>query len=114
MDWVNSFYKQNGYLEYDAVTRLGVSSAINFIKRQLVNENCTYLGKCCVDQRIIAQVESALEECIITGSYLDASTILPSVMSEEDVSEILAVILKPNKLKITQLFGTTSILLELN
>lgn len=55
-DWVESFYRQNGYLEYDAVARLGVGSPINFIKRQLANENCTYLGKCCVDERIIDQV----------------------------------------------------------
>lgn len=107
-DWVASFYKQNGYLEYDAVTRLGVSATTNFIKRQLAAENCTYLSKCCVDQRIIGQVDAALEECISTGSFLDASSILPSVMAEEDISEILSVILKPNKLKSTQLFGTTS------
>lgn len=53
-------------------------------------------------------MESSLEECIATGSYLDATTILPSAMVEEDIADILAVILKPNKLKITQLFGTTS------
>lgn len=54
------------------------------------------------------QIESALEECIVTGTYLDASTILPSIMSEEDIAEILAIVVKPNKQKSTQLFGTTS------
>lgn len=54
------------------------------------------------------QIESALEECIATGTYLDASTILPSIMSEEDIADIIAVVLKPNKQKSTQLFGTTS------
>lgn len=106
-DWVDVFYKQNGYLEYDAVARLGVSAPLNFIKRQLATQDCTYLKKCCVDQRIIGQIEAALEECIVTGSYLDASTILPSIMSEEDIADIIAVVLKPNKQKSTQLFGTT-------
>src|SRR5262249_13189744 len=110
---------------------------MSFIKRQLATSDCTYLKKCCVDQRIIGQVkslaglavktvieistitkclnlifilqiESALEECISTGTYLDASTILPSIMSEDDVADIIAVVLKPNKQKSTQLFGTTS------
>lgn len=106
--YVDSFYKQNGYLEYDAVARLGVTTPLNFIKKQLANENCTYLKKCCVDQRIIEQIESALEECITSGTYLDALTILPSVMTEDDVSDILGVVLKPNRRKATQLFGTTS------
>lgn len=106
-DWVDVFYKQNGYVEYDAVARLGVSAPLNFIKKQLAMQDCTYLKKCCVDQRIIGQIEAALEECIVTGSYLDASTILPSIMSEEDIADIIAVVLKPNKQKSTQLFGTT-------
>lgn len=110
------------------MARLGVAAPLNFIKRQLAAQECTYLKKCCVDQRIIGQVnmttfrlpttfsfhspfsqiESALEECIATGTYLDASTILPSIMSEEDIADIIAVVLKPNKQKSTQLFGTTS------
>lgn len=56
----------------------------------------------------LSQIESALEECIATGTYLDASTILPSIMSEEDIADIIAVVLKPSKQKSTQLFGTTS------
>lgn len=61
---MDSFYKQNGYLEYDAVARLGVSSPMNFVKRQLANENCTYLSKCCVDQRIISQVNIQIKNKI--------------------------------------------------
>ena len=106
--WVESFYKQNGYLEYDAVERLGVTSPIVFIKRQLANENCKYLSKCCVDQRIISQMESALTECISTGSFLEASTVLPSVMLEDDISEVLQAALTPDILKATKLFETTS------
>lgn len=59
-EWVDSFYKQNGYLEYDAVARLGVTAPQAFIKRQLAGEACTFLSKCCVDQRIIGQVNQNL------------------------------------------------------
>lgn len=106
-DWVDSFYKQNGYLEYDSVSRLGVSDPKSFIKRQLGNEKITFLGKCCVGNRIIDQIESALDECLSTGTYLDASTILPSIMAEEDIEQLLDVVLTPAKQKLTLLFGTT-------
>lgn len=106
-DWVESFYRQNGYLEYDGVNRLGVSDAKSFIKRHLANEKLSFLSKCCVGQRLIDQIESSLDESIASGSYLDASTILPSIMAEEDIEQLLLLILTPAKRKQTLLFGTT-------
>ncbi|XP_031634719.1 E3 UFM1-protein ligase 1 homolog [Contarinia nasturtii] len=106
-DWVESFYKQNSYLEYDAVNRLGVSDAKGFIKRTVGDESITFLSKCCVDQRILDQIESSLDECISTGSYLEVGTILPSIMTEEDIEGIIAAVLTPTKQKQTLLFGTT-------
>lgn len=106
-EWIESFYRQNGYLEYEAVNRLGVSDAKSFIKRHLGNEKLTFLSKCCVGQRIIDQVESSLDESISSGSYLDAATILPSIMAQEDTEQLLAAILTPAKQKLTILFGST-------
>lgn len=106
-DWVDSFYRQNGYLEYDGVNRLGVSDAKSFIKRHLANEKLTFLSKCCVGPRLIDQIESSLDESIASGSYLDASTILPSIMAEEDIEQLLLLVLTPNKQRQTLLFGTT-------
>lgn len=106
-EWVNSFYRQNGYLEYDAVARLGVSDPKTFIKRQLAGETLTFLDRCCVGNRIIDHIESALDECIASGSYLDASTVLPSIMGEEDVEQLLAKVLTSSKQKLTLLFGST-------
>lgn len=106
-DWVESFYKQNCHLEYDAVNRLGVSDAKGFIKRTIGNESITFLSKCCVGQRILDQIESSLDECISTGSYLEVGSILPSIMSEEDIEGVIAAVLTPIKQKQTILFGTT-------
>lgn len=106
-DWVESFYRQNGYLEYDGVHRLGVSDAKTFIKRHVTHEKLTFLSKCCVGQRLIDQIEASLDESIASGTYLDASTILPSIMSEEDIEQLLSLILTPAKQKQTLLFGTT-------
>lgn len=106
-DWVESFYRQNTYLEYDAVNRLGVSDAKGYIKRTIGNESITFLSKCCVGQRILDQIESSLDECISTGSYLEVGSILPSIMSEEDIEGVIAAVLTPTKQKQTLLFGTT-------
>lgn len=106
-DWVESFYRQNGYVEYDAVNGLGVSDAKSFIKRHATNETLTFLSKCCVGPRLIDQIESSLDESIASGSYLDAVTILPSSMAEEDIEQLLSLVLKPAKQKQTLLFGTT-------
>lgn len=106
-DWVESFFKQNSYLEYDAVNRLGVSDAKGYIKRTIVNEPITFLSKCCIGQRILDQIESSLDECISTGSYLEVGSILPSSMAEEDIEGVITAVLTPAKQKQTLLFGTT-------
>lgn len=106
-DWVDSFFRQNGYLEYEAVARLGVSDPKAFIKRQLAAETLTFLDRCCVGSRIIDHIESALDESISSGTYLDASTVLPTIMGEEDVEQLLAKMLTPSKQKMTLLFGST-------
>lgn len=107
IDWVDSFYKQNGYLEYDAVARLGLSDPKSFIKRQLAAEQLTFLDKCCIGSRIIDHIDSALDECIASATYLDASTVLPTIMVEEDIAQLLSKVLTPSKQKLTLLFGTT-------
>lgn len=109
--WVDAFWRQNGYVEYEAVARLGVTAPLTFVRRQLgTGEGVVYLGRCCVAQRLIGQVEAALEECIATGSYLDATTVLPSAIGEEDVVAILALCLTASgsgAQKATQVFGAT-------
>ncbi|XP_055843123.1 E3 UFM1-protein ligase 1 homolog [Episyrphus balteatus] len=88
-DWVNSFYKQNSFLEYDAITKLGISDAKQFIKQYFPNEEMVYLKKCAVGSKIIdLTLVSALNECKATNSYVDLSTILPSNMYDEDIEEL--------------------------
>lgn len=93
-DWVTSFYKQNGFLEYEAISKLGISDAKQFIKQCFPNEEILYLRKCAVGSKIIdLTLISALNECAATNSYVDLSTILPSNMSDEDIEELFQSIL---------------------
>lgn len=105
IEWVKTFFKQNGYLEYDSVKALGVGDPIQFIRKQLGDEKLTFLEKCVVGQRVVDQVESTLEESISTSSFLDVSTILPSAISEEDVEKLIQLVLTPNKHRLTQVFS---------
>lgn len=105
-EWVRNFFKQNGYLEYESVTALGVGDPKPFIQKQLSSEKLTFLEKCVVGQRIIDQVESTLEESIATSSFLDISTILPSVIGDQDIEKLIQVVLTPSKQRLTQIFGS--------
>lgn len=110
-EWVRNFFKQNGYLEYESVTALGVGSDPKpFIQKQLSGEKLTFLEKCVVGQRIIDQVESTLEESIATSTFLDISTILPSVIGEQDIEKLIQVVLTPSKQRLTQIFGGSLII----
>lgn len=110
-DWVKSFYKQNGYLEV-TLPGLGVSDPKSFIQSQLSGEKFKQLSTVIVDQRIIDQVASSLEECITTSSYLDISTIVPQTFTEKDFDQLISLCLTPTMRKSTLLFGSTIITLK--
>ncbi|XP_063622057.1 E3 UFM1-protein ligase 1 homolog [Cydia splendana] len=105
-DWVMSFYKQNNYLEYDALSRLGISDPKGYVKRTLPNEDLTFLSSCALGSQIKQQLETALEECIASKSYLDVVSLLPSVLSDTDIENVLDELLKNNS-KATIVFENT-------
>lgn len=104
VEWVKNFYRQNGYLEYDAVVSLGISDPKTFIQKQLATEKITYFDKCAIGQRIIDQIDSSLEESIATSTFLDVSTILPSAIGDEDIEKLIQHVLTPSKQRLTQNF----------
>lgn len=107
-DWLRNFFKQNCYLEYESVIGLGITATDPkaFIQKQLSGEKLTFLNKCAIGQRIIDQVESTLEESIATNTFLDITSILPSIISDEDIEQLIQVVLTPSKQRLTQLFGS--------
>ncbi|KAL7728600.1 hypothetical protein ACLKA6_012596 [Drosophila palustris] len=87
-DWVNSFYKQNSFLEYEAINKLGITDAKAYIRKQFPNEQFLFLKRVALGAHLIdLTVVAALMECSATKQYLDLSTILPSNLSEEDIEE---------------------------
>ncbi|CAG9822394.1 unnamed protein product [Phaedon cochleariae] len=97
-DWVNQFYKQNGYLEYDALTRLGISDHKNYIKKQLASEEYKTLNSLIVSKNILERMEADIEECISSKSFLDMQSNLPSVFNQKDIEMVLDLILTGQRL----------------
>uniref|UniRef100_A0A8C9SDB9 E3 UFM1-protein ligase 1 n=1 Tax=Scleropages formosus TaxID=113540 RepID=A0A8C9SDB9_SCLFO len=85
--WVDSFLAQNKYLEFDALTRLGIPDPIGYIKKRFKSQKLLFLQATCVAQSIIDQVEASVEEAVSSGTWID--TMLPSCLSTEDTGILL-------------------------
>jgi len=94
-EWVNNFYKQNGFLgkgkynlisekvivsfvdyfilvvEYDALARLGISDGRTFVKKHFPNEKLLILRSAAVGPALLEQIEAAVEEAMATGKWVD-------------------------------------------
>nr|XP_034176081.1 E3 UFM1-protein ligase 1 homolog [Osmia lignaria] len=106
-EWVDNFYKQNGYLEYDALTRLGISDPPNFVKRHFPNENIIFLDSVAVGTNIMDQVDANIEEAVASGSFIDISPLLPSVFTDKDMEMLLKIAEKKMNSNNTRVFAKT-------
>lgn len=110
-EWVENFYKQNGYLEYDALTRLGISDPSGFVKRHFPNENMVFLKSVAVGTVVTDQVDANIEEVIATGSFIDLYPLLPSVFSDEDAELVIKLATKKIRVNV-HIFAKTVIVSE--
>ncbi|KAJ8275053.1 hypothetical protein COCON_G00096780 [Conger conger] len=92
--WVDSFLKQNGYLEFDALTRLGIPDPVNYIKKRFKTSKLLFLKAVCVGSAIVDQVEASVEEAVNSGNWTDLQPMLPSCLSPEDISILLNQVLR--------------------
>ncbi|CAI9164300.1 unnamed protein product [Rangifer tarandus platyrhynchus] len=87
--WVDSFLRQNGYLEFDALSRLGIPDAMSYIKKRYKTAQLLFLKAACVGQGLVDQVEASVEEAISSGTWVDTAPLLPSSLSVEDAAILL-------------------------
>ncbi|XP_066600181.1 E3 UFM1-protein ligase 1 homolog isoform X2 [Prorops nasuta] len=99
-EWVDNFYRQNGYLEYDALARFDISDPVTFIKKHFQSNDLVFLNTVAVGTAIIDQVDAYIEEAIITESYVDIYSFLPSVFSFTDAETILKAAVKRSKFNV--------------
>ncbi|KAM6185683.1 E3 UFM1-protein ligase 1 [Rhynchocyon petersi] len=92
--WVDSFFRQNGYLEFDALSRLGIPDAVSYIKKRYKTTQLLFLRAACVGQELVDQVEASVEEAISSGTWVDIAPLLPSSLSVEDASMLLQQVMR--------------------
>ncbi|XP_004628247.1 E3 UFM1-protein ligase 1 [Octodon degus] len=111
--WVDSFFRQNGYLEFDALSRLGIPDAVNYIKKRYKTTKLLFLKAACVGQGFVDQVEASVEEAISSGSWVDISPLLPSSISVEDSAMLLQQVMRSfNKQPSGVVFSNTVVVSE--
>ncbi|XP_011865075.1 PREDICTED: E3 UFM1-protein ligase 1 homolog [Vollenhovia emeryi] len=110
-EWVENFYKQNGYLEYDALARLGISDPSGFVKRHFPNESMVFLKSVAVGTVVTDQVDANIEEVVATGSFVDLYPLLPSVFSDEDAELLLKLATKKTRVHV-HIFAKTVVVSE--
>ncbi|XP_003922971.1 E3 UFM1-protein ligase 1 [Saimiri boliviensis] len=92
--WVDSFLRQNGYLEFDALSRLGIPDAVSYIKKRYKTTQLLFLKAACVGQGLVDQVEASVEEAISSGTWVDIAPLLPTSLSVEDAAILLQQVMR--------------------
>ncbi|XP_049627306.1 E3 UFM1-protein ligase 1 [Suncus etruscus] len=111
--WVDSFFRQNGYLEFDALLRLGIPDAISYIKKRYKTAQLLFLKAACVGQGLVDQVEASVEEAISSGTWVDIAPLLPTSLSVEDASILLQQVMRSfNKQASAVVFKDTMVVSE--
>lgn len=87
--WVDSFLQQNGYLEFDALLRLGIPDPSSYIKKRFKSNKLLFLRAACVGQVLVDQVEASVEEAVNSDTWTDIQPILPSCLSMEDIGMLI-------------------------
>uniref|UniRef100_A0A3Q3XBB7 E3 UFM1-protein ligase 1 n=1 Tax=Mola mola TaxID=94237 RepID=A0A3Q3XBB7_MOLML len=87
--WVDSFLQQNGYLEFDALLRLGIPDPCNYIKKRFKSNKLLFLTAACMGQALVDQVEASVEEAVNSATWTDIQPIVPSCLSVEDIGMLI-------------------------
>lgn len=95
--YVEHFYKQNGYLEYDTLVRIGITEPKLYIKKCLKNEPLVFLSSCCCGTSLQEQLEASVEEALSSQTWVDTMHVLPSIFTIQDTRQLLEKCLKQLK-----------------
>ncbi|KAK2563482.1 E3 UFM1-protein ligase 1-like protein [Acropora cervicornis] len=90
MAWVDEFFKQNEYIEYDALPRLGITEGSQYLKKRFQKYQVKFLPTCCVGESLVNQVEIA--------------PLLPSPCTSGDAARLLQDIFKSSVHSLAHVF----------
>uniref|UniRef100_H2YV25 E3 UFM1-protein ligase 1 n=1 Tax=Ciona savignyi TaxID=51511 RepID=H2YV25_CIOSA len=95
--WIDNFYAQNNYIEFDAVSRLGISDPKSHVRRRITSNAPLFFKSVCVGQSIVDQVTATVDEAISNNEWLDITPYLPSSFMDEDCSQLLQHVMRERR-----------------
>ncbi|KAH3758297.1 E3 UFM1-protein ligase 1 [Pelomyxa schiedti] len=85
--YVNSFFTQNGFVEYKMAEKLGAGRY--FIENYLPKNSAVFLSTCCLRTSFVDCIETVLIDVITDKNWIDVAQYLPSVVTKADIKQLL-------------------------
>jgi len=85
---VNTFYKQNGYIEFSTADKMLINNPKGFLTKELGSTGFA-LRSAFVSNSLVDNVDAQVEEAICTGTIIDVAPLLPPFMDAHDHAAIL-------------------------
>ncbi|CAF0952210.1 unnamed protein product [Rotaria sordida] len=88
--YIESFFSQNGYIEYTLVRNLGVTDPEGQTKLVLKDRNqILFLISGCIDKlKFLPQLEMNIEHGLVSNEYIDITTLMPNSFNENDIEKL--------------------------
>ncbi|XP_066914006.1 E3 UFM1-protein ligase 1 homolog [Clytia hemisphaerica] len=94
--YIDSFFKENGYIEYHTLSKIGIGDGQKYLKKRFSNrkESCMFLSTCCLSHHLIDRVDAEIEEILRNETWGELKWLLPPPLSDEDINQVLQHCLK--------------------
>ncbi|KAG0280135.1 E3 UFM1-protein ligase 1 [Linnemannia exigua] len=86
-DWIETFFKDNGFIELDAVKKRGVVDPKAYM--QTNHPTVLILETHAVKESIWSIIDASVEDTIANLSWIDIKPLVPSPLTKEDISRLL-------------------------
>ena len=60
--YIQSFFKQNGYIDFSTLRKIGISEPDNYVKTLFANQDVKFLSSSCLAGYFVDQMEQEVEE----------------------------------------------------
>lgn len=85
--FVDNFFKQNGYISYDTLTRLEFSGPKKYL--QSLYSDGLALDSCFISRHIVESVDASILDAVQSNGWLDVMPVLPPPLSTSDAAAVL-------------------------
>ncbi|CAO3571320.1 unnamed protein product [Mortierella alpina] len=86
-EWVETFFRNNGFIEFDAMKKRGVSDPKAYISAN--HPTAFLLETHIVSENIWSIVDASVEDTISNLSWIDIKPLLPSPLTKDDLASLL-------------------------